>query len=298
MTKFDEALPEFKKDECAVSYMPEHGFSLFLANRSKTIHFVRHAEGTHNEANYAYGDDTPCTFSTEGSWQFMDARLTDKGIDQCISVRESSLDGVKPELIVVSPFTRTLQTAHIIFGGSEVPFLVHSLCQERWGKFTCDKKRTKAEIVADMAPVYEATGDSIDFDSFGFPTEEDSVWKETREPDDECTGRGIAMMQWLATRPEKEIAVVTHSSWLKHLFRAMGQTTAEKDKKSLHQLAANAEVRSITLACHRGFYPPGDWVGAGDGEVFVPEHPSFRKGKWAPTNDQLGDMHRKVRKSK
>mmetsp|Transcript_22109 Transcript_22109/g.33619 ORF Transcript_22109/g.33619 Transcript_22109/m.33619 type:complete len:171 (-) Transcript_22109:54-566(-) len=155
------------KDDSAFSHVPEHGFSLFLANRSKTIHFVRHAEGTHNEANTAYGDDTPCTFSTPGSWRYMDARLTDKGIDQCVQVRRSQLKGVKPELIIVSPFTRTLQTAHIIFGGSHVPFMVHHLCQERYGLFTCDKKRTKTEIVADMAPVYAATGDTINFDSFG-----------------------------------------------------------------------------------------------------------------------------------
>lgn len=289
-------LPNFGNDEAAFSHVPEHGFSLFLAGRCKTIHFIRHAEGTHNEANKAYGDDTPCTFSTEGSWQYMDARLTDKGIDQCVTVRESSMEGVNPELIVVSPFTRTLQTAHVIFGGSGVPFLVHQLCQERWGLFTCDKKRSKKDIVADMAPVYEATGDIIDFDSFGYPTEEDTLWKETREPDEDCTGRGIAMMQWLATRPEKEIAVVTHSSWLKHLFRAFGQTIHDKDKASLHRLAGNAEVRSITLACHKGFYPPGEWVG--DTHIYVPEHQSFRKGRWAPTNNQIADLHKTVRNKK
>jgi len=294
MTDDSHALPEISKDTTAFSHVPEHGFSLFLANRSKTIHFIRHAEGTHNEANYAYGDDTPCTFSTEGSWDYMDARLTEKGIEQCIRVRNTSMEGVKPELIVVSPFTRTLQTAHIIFCGSGVPFLVHDLCQERWGKFTCDKKRSKTEIVADMSSVYNATGDAIDFDSFGFPTEEDELWKETREPDDECTGRGIAMMQWLASRPEKEIAVVTHSSWLKHLFRAFGETIEEKDKSKLHRLSGNAEVRSICLALHKGFYPPGKWVG--DSDVFIPEHPSFRKGKWEPTNELISEIHSSVRK--
>ena len=80
MTDDSHALPEIGKDTTAFSHVPEHGFSLFLANRTKTIHFIRHAEGTHNEANYAYGDDTPCTFSTEGSWDYMDARLTEKGI--------------------------------------------------------------------------------------------------------------------------------------------------------------------------------------------------------------------------
>mmetsp|Transcript_27322 Transcript_27322/g.33353 ORF Transcript_27322/g.33353 Transcript_27322/m.33353 type:complete len:137 (+) Transcript_27322:161-571(+) len=89
---------------------------------------------------------------------------------------------------------------------------------------------------------------------YRYASEEDQDWGEHREPDDSCTGRGIKMMQWLATRPEKEIAVVTHSSWLKHLFRAFGQTVHEKDKKRLHRLAGNAEVRSICLALHKGAY--------------------------------------------
>ena len=168
----EKALPHIDEDTAAFSHIPEHGFSLFLANRTKTIHFIRHAEGTHNEANQAYGDDTPCTVGTPNAWNHMDARLTNKGIGQCIKVRNEILsEGTKkPELIVVSPFTRTLQTAHIIFCGSGVPFLVHNLCRERWGKYTCDKLRPKSEIVRDMAPVYATTGDTIDFDSFGYVT--------------------------------------------------------------------------------------------------------------------------------
>ena len=168
----ERALPCIDKDTAAFSHIPEHGFSLFLANRTKTIHFIRHAEGTHNEANQAHGDDTPCTVGTPHAWNHMDARLTDAGIAQCIKVRDKlladELTKVKPELIIVSPFTRTLQTAHIVFCGRGVPFLVHELCRERWGKYTCDKLRPKAEIVSDMAPVYAETGDNIDFDSFGY----------------------------------------------------------------------------------------------------------------------------------
>ena len=110
-----------------------------------------------------------------------------------------------------------------------------------------------------------------------YPTEADEDWKETREPDDECVQRGVAMMQWLATRPEQEIAVVTHSSWLKHLFRAFGDTIDQRDVKTMHRLAGNAEVRSVCLALHRGFYPEGTW----QGDAFVPVHPSFRK--YGPT---------------
>lgn len=163
----EQALPEITEDQVAFSHAPEHGFSLFLAKRSKIIHFIRHAEGFHNQANYAYGDDTPCVFSTQGSWRYQDAKLTDRGIQQCVIARDTLLDGVNPQLVVVSPMTRTLQTAHIMFGGKGYPFLVHHSCRERWGRYTCDKMRTKCEITADMQPIYDHTGDRIDFESFG-----------------------------------------------------------------------------------------------------------------------------------
>ncbi|KAL3938305.1 MAG: hypothetical protein SGARI_001791, partial [Bacillariaceae sp.] len=104
------------------------------------------------------------------------------------------------------------------------------------------------------------------------------------------------------------IAVVTHSSWLKHLFREFGHQTHTKDMEVLHRLAGNAEIRSVCLALHRGFYPDGEWVkegkqnngGDGDGdseednEVFVPHNPTFRRGRWAPSDDRIGGLHSKL----
>ena len=98
------------------------------------------------------------------------------------------------------------------------------------------------------------------------------------------------MMKWLASRPETEIAVVTHSSWLKHLFRAFGKQVADKDKKELHRLSGNAEVRSICLAMHIGFYPEGEW----HDNTFIPGHPSFRRGCWAPKEDEIASYHKEL----
>ena len=97
-------------------------------------------------------------------------------------------------------------------------------------------------------------------------------------------------MQWLATRPEQEIAVVTHSSWLKHLFRAFGDQVDGRDKEDMHRLAGNAEIRSVCLALHRGFYPEGKW----DGDVFIPYHASFRCYRYASSMDEIMDLHVRV----
>ena len=38
------------------------------------------------------------------------------------------------------------------------------IARERWGKYTCDKRRSKAEIQRDMAPIFAETADRIDWD--------------------------------------------------------------------------------------------------------------------------------------
>jgi broad specificity phosphatase PhoE len=202
---------------------------------------------TISEANNAYGNDTPCIHTSPGSWRYQDARLTRKGIKQCLKARGETMGGgaehISPELIVVSPFTRTLQTAHIIFSGRNIPFLVHDTARERWGKYTCDKRRSKSEILRDIAPLFRASNDRIDVKSFAFGEDLDTKWTEERESFDSITGRGIELLKWLATRPEREIAVVTHGSFLRHLFHAFGSSLANKDQKHLHRKSGNCEVR-------------------------------------------------------
>lgn len=51
-----------------------------------------------------------------------------------------------------------------------------------------------------------------------FEDEEDIYWTETRESDESCVSRGVELLRFLASRPESDIAVVSHSSFLRHLF--------------------------------------------------------------------------------
>lgn len=220
---------------------------------------MRHAEGYHNEAIREAGSELPTVFSTPGSAKFLDARLNAVGKQQCMNVREKIIENrqaqrIKPEIIVVSPLTRTLETAHLLFGHSKHSnrFIVHNVCRERWGKYVNDKRRKASEIRAEFEEVYAASGDKIDFDSFGFPTEEDEEWTEERESDEHCSARGIELLKWLNQREEKEIAVVSHSSFLRHLFKEFGSNLSQTDRSTLQRSAGNAEIRTIMLASHRG----------------------------------------------
>ena len=66
-------------------FSTEHsGFSIFLADRVKKVHFIRHAEGIHNALSKSTGTND-CLIDNKEMW---DAKLTAKGIEQCRQLRK------------------------------------------------------------------------------------------------------------------------------------------------------------------------------------------------------------------
>eukprot|EP00929_Paragymnodinium_shiwhaense_P106887 TRINITY_DN72726_c0_g1_i1.p1 TRINITY_DN72726_c0_g1~~TRINITY_DN72726_c0_g1_i1.p1 ORF type:complete len:328 (-),score=41.68 TRINITY_DN72726_c0_g1_i1:117-1100(-) len=258
---------------------PESGFSIFLAERTKKIHFIRHAEGYHNVATKRTGDNE-CLKRGEHLAQqheLWDARLTDKGIRQAKELREylsTRPSGGRSftafDLVVVSPLTRTLQTADAIFGPPRTPgvpafldpgvapegspegsaastrkvprprILVREECRERWGLYVCDGRR----------PIREIIGEFPGFDFSEVEYDQDCFYTDERESDEHCCERAVHFLEWLNKRPEKCIAVVTHSSFLRHLFQQFGRDSHADDKDTLQRLAGNCELRSVVLCSH------------------------------------------------
>jgi len=256
---------------------PESGFSLFLAERTKKVHFIRHAEGYHNVATKETGDnhcllrgDAPAS-----AHKLYDSRLTPKGIAQSEALKEhlaSRPSGSRSftafDLVVVSPLTRTCETALHVFGAPREPgkpaflnqvdppagtqelaagikvapprFLVREECRERWGHYVCDGRRPIREIAEDF-PNFDFS--EIDYD-------DDVFYSDERESDEHCCERAVRFLEWLNKRPEKCIAVVTHSSFLRHLFGQFGETLHNDDMDNLQRLAGNCELRSIMLCSH------------------------------------------------
>jgi broad specificity phosphatase PhoE len=159
---------------------PNSGFSMFLADRTKKVHFIRHAEGFHNVSDMAL-------------W---DARLTPAGIEQCKTLRAELAHRPSQgrsfthfDLVVISPLTRTLETANHIFGPPRPPgvpsflaerfgernlprpkFLVREECRERWGLYTCDGRRPITDIIREFP----------DFDFSEVENNEDHFWEADR----------------------------------------------------------------------------------------------------------------------
>ncbi|XP_038897794.1 phosphoglycerate mutase-like protein 1 isoform X2 [Benincasa hispida] len=213
------------------------GLSLYPSHRCKTIHLVRHAQGTHNVA-------TEKDRSLLQSYDYFDAQLSPLGWQQVDNLRKHVQScGISKtiELVIVSPLLRTMQTAVGTFGGDEYkdginvpplmvanaggsnhpaisslncpPFLAVELCRERL----------------------------IEHDN-------DILWTpDKRETNDQIVARGLKFLNWLWTRKEKEIAIVTHSAFLFELLKCFGNDCHPSIKNEICKYFTNCELRSMVI---------------------------------------------------
>lgn len=193
------------------------------------------------------------TFSAEGkTWkqftnspenpyampEILDAPLTEKGRQQAIKLqpRVQALE-TKPELVVFSPNCRALQTGVLAYQSliGRVPFLAHEMCREETGVHKCDKRR----------PV---SNQKIEFPQIDFSmleSEEDPLFRDdSRESKMELGERIYKFLEWLSQRPERHVAVNSHSGWLLCLFNGVVHDSCEAKLKEWFQ---TGEMRSVKL---------------------------------------------------
>jgi len=213
-------------------------------------------------------ENRPVHFGTPGADRYTDAELTENGRNQCYALRGKMdrnrqvdrLQRTHIDLVVVSPLKRCLETADIIFGPCQQegrsdlqPFLVHDLCRERFGEFYCDKRAPMSQTMRDprwCKMDWETQAEDWPATVMPF-TDEDTAWCEERETEEHVHERAMRFLQWLSSRPEQEVAVVTHSSFLKNLFKVFGGDTSKDDQDVLRAVPANCELRTVVL-CHHG----------------------------------------------
>ncbi|KAK7400405.1 hypothetical protein VNO78_11611 [Psophocarpus tetragonolobus] len=245
-----------KKMDCGA------GTSLFPLHRCKTIHMVRHAQGIHN----VEGDKNYKAYMNP---DYFDAHLTPLGWQQVDNLRKhvhasALINSV--DLVIASPMMRTLQTAVGVFGGegytdkSDVlplmvanagnsnraaisslnspPIVAVELCREHLGVHPCDRRRSVSE--------YQYLFPAVDFSLLD--SDEDTWWKaNVRETKEELAARGLKFLNWLWTRKEKDIAIVTHSGFLFHTLNAFGSDCHPLVKKEISKHFANCELRSMVI---------------------------------------------------
>jgi len=238
------------------------GQSLYPLHRCKTIHLVRHAQGIHN----VEGEKDHKAYLSE---ELFDAHLTPLGWKQVANLKKHvDACGLSKniELVITSPLLRTMQTAVGVFGcegymdGIDAPplmvanagksshpaisslncspFIAMELCREHLGVHPCDRRRS----ISEYKPIFPA----IDFSMI--ESDADILWKrDTREKDEELATRGMKFLNWLWMRPEKEIAVVTHSGFLIHTLRAFGNDCHPSIKSEICKPFNNCELRSVVI---------------------------------------------------
>ncbi|XP_008237055.1 PREDICTED: phosphoglycerate mutase-like protein 1 [Prunus mume] len=240
--------------------------SLFPLHRCKTIHLVRHGQGIHNVEGAK-------NYKKLMKPEYFDAHLTPLGWQQVDNLRkhvhESGLSK-RIELVITSPLLRALQTAVGVFGGEGYtdrtdilplmvanagysehpsisslncpPIIAIELCREHLGVHPCDNRRSISD--------YQFLFPAVDFSLI--ESDEDILWKaNVRELKEEVAARGLKFLNWLSTRKEKEIAIVTHGGFLFHTLSALLNDCDPLAKKEMCKHFANCELRSMVIVDRR-----------------------------------------------
>lgn len=221
----------------------------------KMVHFVRHGQAFHNFLADMYTlqglkwkqFDNNSMDNPYNKPELLDAPLTETGRIQAASL-QFTVDSLKekPQLVVSSPLSRALATCSIAFQSllpsssnqlnnhmTSIPWVCHELVREEHGAHTCDRRRSLSDHRRDF-PM---------FDFSLLDHEEDTLFDaNVRESKKEVAERGYKFLEWLKSRQEKHIGVVSHSGWLMTLFN--GVLECDKSLKTWFQ---NGEMRSVLL---------------------------------------------------
>ena len=233
----------------------------------KTIHFIRHGQGFHNVA----GAKAHSNYQLE---EYFDSHLTCEGWRQAEELgAHIQKSGLEVDLVVTSSLTRALETAVAAFSvpqplhsphiplmlaqdeieGKRVgrpamsgsredgvpPFLVSELCREHLGVNPCDRRRSLSE----MKFKFPAADWSL------LDTEEDNLWlPDHRETAEELQDRAYVFLDLIMKRPERNIAVVTHSEFLLYMLKVFGSELGDQVRDNLRSWYQNCEMRSVVVA--------------------------------------------------
>ena len=170
----------------------------------KNIWCIRHGTALHN-IMYPMIGSKAYTMA-----RYRDTPLVEKGQEESLELGETWDKKEEMDIIFVSPLTRTLQTATNIFKGTKIKMTAidnimeypqtHEICNHRLNKTLLEKKY-----------------DYVDFSNI---PEESTYWKDSPEIESlfDLKKRSDHFKEMLRERPEQNICVVSHSTFLKEFL--------------------------------------------------------------------------------
>lgn len=202
------------------SYCKLNGYT--YKNIEKQLLFVRHAEGYHN----SLFDEK----KVHEAVNIRDPELTPLGHRQVADLRREVdaliNSGVKIEKVVVSPMTRTLQTAWGTFNGYNIPFQANHLVTE-YSDAPCNYGTNRSQL--------ETVWSQVNFAAVP------EVWWDEDENDVTITLRAKRFREWLFRQPEKCLAVVSHAGFLHELLQEQFRNCELKRINWIHRSRRQAK---------------------------------------------------------
>ena len=168
---------------------------------SQSLYLIRHGKALHNELYDIIG------VNAFRAPEVVDSPLTSEGHQQALDLGETIHDK-NIELVLVSPLTRALQTAHGIFKNTDIPIrCLECLREYPIGEDTCNQ-RSDISLLKVRFP-------RIDFSKIEI--DEDILWTETRETRENLQKRVDEAKRYIKTLPETKIAIVSHNGFIGQL---------------------------------------------------------------------------------
>ena len=180
----------------------------------KKLYCIRHGTSLHNVLFHKIG--------RRAYKEYRDTPLVEAGIREATQLGET-WDKIKEiDLVIVSPLKRTLDTAQHIFKNIDVPFI----------SIDCIMEHPQAEEICNMRLPKQELEKKYPHINFSLLSDNHKLyWSDVYEPEKEkqrLNARIDEFKKIIHSRPEKNIAVVSHSSYLGQLlFQKIGDESTE-----------------------------------------------------------------------
>ncbi len=181
---------------------------------TKLLYCIRHGTALHN-VNFS-------KMGRKAYTEFTDTPLVDFGKLEAVLLGSSWRDIGNVELILVSPLTRTLDTAKLIFQDHKIPIIaLDYLMEHPQAEEICNLRANKEEL-SNRYP-------NVDFSNLSDNSK--IYWKDELNYEKEIiqlNKRIEDFKSYVKNRSEKRIAVVSHSSFLgQMMFQVIGDENNE-----------------------------------------------------------------------
>ena len=194
----------------------------------KLIYFVRHGETLNNAKGVRQGPEGP---------------LSDKGRAQALATaKRFPKENGRPQVIIASPYERTIETAGIIAKELGMNVEYSDLLKER---------RNPTEIVGhagtekNVKQIVDYIDNSFHGDNLRYADEEN--FSDLRD-------RARELLKYIASRPEERMIMVTHKIFLKmvvaYMLRGEALTASEYNNLSYINPMDNAGMAICSLTAH------------------------------------------------